>query len=258
MSKSLSTARTVRPAFSAVAAISEVGDRRCAMQPAVREQQLHLEGAVLDRGCQVLQRHERQRGSVDLAAGLVAAAEGVADFQPRHRADAHQPALDPHEPLFDVGRDRETRIGGLIDQPTDGHAGSRPGAAHDCVIEQIAGRSRSASEICQRDGSLSRRRGVLLKPPTQILVTRQPLGGGLLVDAQDGIGGKTANQDVRHADTSSISISRYHQSRCPGTSVFRASLDVPAHGSRPRGRWSRRTSRPTGRTSRAGPRRAGG
>jgi acetyl-CoA acyltransferase len=131
--------------------VEEVRDRRGAAVAPLREQQLHLECPVLDRGREVLDGHDRDRRAAEHRAGLGCGPRRVADFEPGDAGDPHQASFDACGPLLGIGAVGQTYQGGLVDQPF--------GHRHAALVTSSSARSANVSaksrRSCTETGALT-------------------------------------------------------------------------------------------------------
>jgi hypothetical protein len=87
------------------------------MLTALSECQLDLDGPVLDRWGEVLDRHSCQWRSVVGEPQIAHRARREANFEPSDRADPDQSTLDPGRPLFGIWASGEPDQSGLVNKP---------------------------------------------------------------------------------------------------------------------------------------------
>lgn len=112
------------------------------MCAAVGEQHLDLEGAVLDGGSEVLDRHEGQRRGRERPPAGITGARRESEFEPGHRRQPDQATLDTRVPSIPVGgvTGLHPHVGGRVDEPT----------RHRHAASIASGSSRSPNAAAER------------------------------------------------------------------------------------------------------------
>lgn len=130
----------------------QIGDRGCAVLPAVGEQHLHFPCAILHCGSQMLHRHEGEGRQLERRSSSIACARGVSDLQPGDGGETHEPPLNASVPAVLICDLPELHpdVGRFIDQPgvyrhaasmTDGSARSANAAADRCQSSAVMAES---------------------------------------------------------------------------------------------------------------------
>lgn len=96
----------------------QVRYRGRAMLAPISEEHLHLEGPVLHRRREMLQRHQRERWTPKRFAASFTRPGRETELEPRHRRKPHQTAFDVRFPLGNVRRLSTllSHVGRLADQ----------------------------------------------------------------------------------------------------------------------------------------------